>query len=153
MEFACGACYAIDEYTVYLTPNQLRELAQSLSRTEIIGVGLTLAIQNNRIVVHDTAMDGPAFEILEPNDEIIAINKKAVVDLPFKDVVEMLKGPVGSMVEIQYQSAKKMMVHTVNLPRRAAAAGVNALYPWPGTRYGYLRINSFTDTTLADVDV
>jgi hypothetical protein len=30
MEFACGACYAIDDYTVYLTPSQLSELCHSL---------------------------------------------------------------------------------------------------------------------------
>jgi len=30
MELACGACYAIDEYTLYLTPTQLRELCDSL---------------------------------------------------------------------------------------------------------------------------
>ena len=34
MEFACGACYAIDEFSVYLTPAQLRELTEALSRSE-----------------------------------------------------------------------------------------------------------------------
>ena len=28
MELACGACYAIDEYTFYLTPTQLRTIGQ-----------------------------------------------------------------------------------------------------------------------------
>ena len=26
MEFLCGACYGVDDYTAYLTPTQLREL-------------------------------------------------------------------------------------------------------------------------------
>ncbi len=151
MEFACGACYAIDEYTVYLTPNQLRELAQSLSRTEVIGVGITLTIHDNRIVVHEVAMEGPASGILERGDHIVSINKKAVADYPYKDVVEMLKGPSGSMVEIQFMSAQDMMLRTIGIPRRAAAASVNA-FPWPGTRLGYLQINSFTETTAQDVD-
>lgn len=30
LEFTCGACYALDEYTLYLTPSQLRELVDSL---------------------------------------------------------------------------------------------------------------------------
>src|SRR5207253_433099 len=30
MEFTCGSCYSIDDYTSYLTPTQLRELCDSL---------------------------------------------------------------------------------------------------------------------------
>jgi hypothetical protein len=33
MEIACGACYAVDEYTAYLTPSQFRELTDSLKAT------------------------------------------------------------------------------------------------------------------------
>ncbi len=38
MEFACGACCALDEYTLYLTPHQLRELCDSL-QGESSGLG------------------------------------------------------------------------------------------------------------------
>lgn len=30
LEFTCGSCYALDEYTLYLTPTQLRDLCDSL---------------------------------------------------------------------------------------------------------------------------
>src|SRR5207244_4718649 len=82
MEFACGACYAIDEYTVYLTPNQLRELAQTLSKSEAIGVGMILTVRDGKIVVNSLAMGSPALAAgIAVNDQIISVNKKPVIDL------------------------------------------------------------------------
>jgi carboxyl-terminal processing protease len=101
MEFACGACYAIDDYTAYLTPNQLRDLTRSLSRTEIIDIGLTLEIRDNMIVLQDPPMDSPAKGAVKANDQLLSVDKKLVVDLPLQTVKEMLKGPAGSFVEIE----------------------------------------------------
>ena len=36
MEFACGACHALDEYTLYLTPNQLRAFLVKATRNRFI---------------------------------------------------------------------------------------------------------------------
>ena len=152
MEFACGACYAIDEYTVYLTPNQLRELAQSLSRHEAIGVGLTLDIRDNRIVIHSIAIDSSAAMFnLKANDEILSVNKKSVGDLPLHAVKEMLEGPGGSSVEVEIRSADGTTLRTVSLQRRAMIASVS-FFSLPNSAYGYLNISSFTDTTAPDID-
>lgn len=151
MEFACGACYAIDEYTVYLTPNQLRDLAQSLSRTEAIGVGIKIEVRDNRIVVEEVGMESPAINVLEPNDQIVSVDKKAVVDLPLQRVKELLEGPVGSMVEIEFLSARTMQIEVRRFQRRAMITSVNAIM-WPQTSFGYLRISAFTEETVQDID-
>ena len=51
MEFLCGSCQALDDYTVYLTPRQLRELcALSGDRTSLAigmaGIVMTLTGYN-----------------------------------------------------------------------------------------------------------
>ena len=147
MEFACGTCYAIDEFTVYLTPNQLRELAQSLSRSEVVGVGITLDIRDNKIVIQDIAMDSSArmFNI-KPNDEIISINKKPVADLPLQVVKEMLEHFVGNAVEVEIASVEGK--RTLALARRAQTR----YFPLENFPYLYMKINSFTDATAQDVD-
>jgi len=155
MEFACGACYAIDEYTVYLTPHQLRQLAQSLSHSEAIGVGLILTVRDNRIVVHDIVPASPADQDgISKGDQIINVNKKAIADLPLHTVKEMLEGPVGSVVEIEILTPGETNVRLLPLQRqRAMVAGIDAtMLPEPYTSIGYLRISSFTDTTVQDVD-
>ncbi len=154
MEFACGACYAIDEYTVYLTPNQLRELADNLTRNEAIGVGLTLDIRNNRIVIHRIAENSPALQMdppIRPNDQIVSINKKPVVDLPLNQAQALLYGPVGSTVELELVSGDGMMVRTVHLQRRSVALGVT-FFPLANTQYGYMKIGSFTEVTPQEID-
>ena len=93
MEFACGACYAIDDYTAYLTPNQLRELTQSLSRTEIIDIGMTLGIRDNQIVIHEVVRNSQADGLAKPNDQIVSVDKKPVVDLPLQTVKDLIERP------------------------------------------------------------
>ena len=152
MEFACGACYAIDEYTVYLTPNQLRELAQSLSRSEAIGVGMVLSVRDNRIVIHDILMGSPSDrDELSKGDQIVSVNKKAVGDLPLHAVKELLEGPVGSMVDIEVVSPGESNVRPVRLVRqRAMVAGV--IYEKVTDTIWLLKISGFTDTTVQEVD-
>jgi carboxyl-terminal processing protease len=154
MEFACGACYAIDEYTAYLTPNQLRELAQSFSRSEAIGVGLTLDIRDNRIVIHSIAVDSSARMVNPPvkeHDQIVRVNNKKVDDLPLHIVKELLEGPVGSMVDVQIKSADDGMMRTVSLQRRTMITSVS-YFMQPGKDIGYIGIGSFTYTTSQEVD-
>lgn len=154
MEFACGACYAIDDFTVYLTPNQLRELTRSLARSEAVGVGLTLTIMDNKIVVYQIAPESPATRVnplIGPNDQILSVDKKAVVDLPLHRVKEMLEGPAGSMVDLEIVSAMDMNIRVVRLQRQPPVATVN-YFPLLNTPYGYLKITGFSETTVPAVD-
>jgi carboxyl-terminal processing protease len=155
MEFACGSCYAIDEFTVYLTPNQLRELTRSLSQSEAIGVGLKLDISDSRIVIRDIMMGTPAAMTnppLNPNDQIVSVDKMAVVDLPLKKVTDMLEGPVGSFVEIEVLSPGELNSRTVRLQRGASIININ-YFMLPNSAIGYLKISSFTESTVQEVDV
>jgi carboxyl-terminal processing protease len=47
MEFVCGACHAVDEYSFYLTPNQLKDLYETWTG-EYVGVGIRLTMQDGR---------------------------------------------------------------------------------------------------------
>lgn len=153
MEFACGACYAIDEYTVYLTPNQLRELAQSLSQYESTSVGLFLRIQDNKIVVRDLAIGSPASISQEvfKDDEIVGIDKQPVVNLTLDTVKKMLDGATGTMVEIELRSPGEDMTRSLTLTRQPAVASVIS-FPQVQTPYWYLKVTSFADATPVQID-
>jgi carboxyl-terminal processing protease len=152
MEFACGACYAIDEYTAYLTPNQLRELANSLARSEAIGVGLVLAVRDNRIVVQSRAMGTQAHSQISDGDQVISVNKKLVAELPLQAVKELLEGPAGTMVDIELLGPDDTNTRMLSLMRERAPVPSVESQMLPGLAYGYLKINSFTETTVQDVD-
>jgi carboxyl-terminal processing protease len=152
MEFACGACYAIDEYTVYLTPNQLRVLAQTLAQNEALSVGLYLRIQDNKIVVRDIALQSPAAATtINVNDEIISIDNQQVFNLNLDTVKKLLEGPIGTMVTVEVRSPGEDSTRTIELPRQAIPSTVF----WgqrKNTPYWILEINSFADTTPLHID-
>jgi len=65
LEFTCGACYAFDEYTAYLTPSQLQELYESI-KGQYVGVGVRLVLQDNHLTISEVLPDSPAGEIMPP---------------------------------------------------------------------------------------
>ena len=64
----------------------------------------------------------------------------------------MLEGPVGSMVDIEVLGPNELNTRTVRLARMRATVPSVIAFMYPETPYGYLKISSFTETTLQDVD-
>src|SRR5207244_10241696 len=56
MEFLCGACHAVDEYTFYLTPRQLRELSDAL-KGRYVGIGVRLKADDNKLMIGEVLAD------------------------------------------------------------------------------------------------
>jgi len=156
MEFACGACYAADEYTAYLTPAQFRELVASLAQTESENIGLFLRIRDTRIVVFGVAMDSPAAGLINVGDEIVSVDKEPVTNLPLRDVKRRFDGAAGTAVEVEYLPAGEKMTKVARLQRRAPTASVFAEMLFTTekrqTDIGYIKITGFAEGTAQDVD-
>jgi carboxyl-terminal processing protease len=102
MEFVCGACYALDDYTVYLTPRQLRELCDTL-KGSYVGIGLRLKMEDNKLLIADILADSPAAEVmpvLSVNDQVVNIDGKSTVGMPLEVAMGMLEGEEGTFVRI-----------------------------------------------------
>jgi carboxyl-terminal processing protease len=151
MELTCGACYASDEYTVYLTPHELRELCQSL-KGEMVGVGLTFRLLDEKVVVQAVAPNSPAAEALvRSGDSVMRVDRKAVATMPPELVKDLVDGPLGSAVEVEIASPG-MVPRTVQLRRRALFLPSVAYSMFPDNATGYLRIACFQDTTVKETD-
>jgi carboxyl-terminal processing protease len=153
MEFTCGACYAIDDYTAYLTPAQLRELCQAL-KGEMVGVGLRLASIDGKMVLAEVMPGSPAAKVtptLDKGDILVAIDHKPMANLPPETAMSLLQGETGTKVEVEIFSP-------AHGPRRLTLKRNTvfvASVPTPHIkRYGigYLRINCFQDSTPQEVD-
>jgi carboxyl-terminal processing protease len=151
MEFACGACYALDEYTVYLTPSQLSELCHSL-KGEPVGVGLALTLQDGRILIQDVIAGSPAALAIPPilkGFQLVSIDKKAVAALPLETVRELLEGPAGSAVMLEMLTP--LGPRTVPLQRRDPLRA-SVTYTLRPELVGYLHIAAFQETTAQELD-
>jgi len=152
MELTCGSCYAIDDYTSYLTPTQLRELCDSLTG-ESGGIGLIVAMKEGKLVVAELQPFSPASEtFLAKDDQIITLDKKASSQLTVELAHELLEGPIGSSVELVVHS-QTMGVRTLTIRRRAMFMPSVNSFMIKGTDIGYLQIVCFQDTTLQELDV
>jgi carboxyl-terminal processing protease len=151
MEFLCGACLAVDDYTVYLTPRQLRELCATL-KGQFVGIGLRLKKQDNKIVIADVLADSPAAETLPPlsrDDHILAIDKRSTANLTPETAMELLEGDERTVVQLVVASPGQRE-RIVALPRRA--------YFVPSVQHevlgeiGYIKIQCMQESTVHEFD-
>jgi len=151
MEFLCGACVAMDDYTVYLTPRQLRELCATLKGT-YVGVGIRLHVDNHRMLVAQVQRESPAAELsppLAPGDQIVEIDKKSTLDMTAETAQEMLEGEEGSTVELVVLSP----VHGFRFMfvRRRAMLMPSVHHEVLGN-VGILKIHCFQESTVHEFD-
>jgi carboxyl-terminal processing protease len=151
MEFLCGACLAVDDYTVYLTPRQLRELCATL-KGQYVGIGVRLKMQDNKIVVADVVPDSPAAETLPPlarDDHVVAIDKKSTANMAPEAAMELLEGDERTVIELVVASPGQG-VRIVELRRRALF--VSSVQHEAQGEIGYLKIQCMQESTVHEFD-
>jgi carboxyl-terminal processing protease len=151
MEFTCGACYALDDYTAYLTPTELRVLCDSL-KGEIGSAGLSLGEQEGKLVVTDVQPLGPAAEVMPSllHGQVLSIDRRAADQFTPASAQQALEGATGSMVELSV-SLPGMPPRTIMLQRRPVP--LPSVFSYMLTdAIGYVQISCFQETTLRELD-
>ena len=57
IEFVCGACNSLDEFTVYLTPAQL--LDDDSLEGEFVGIGIQVQLKDQKLLISQVARTAP----------------------------------------------------------------------------------------------
>jgi len=152
MEFLCGACHAVDEYTFYLTPRQLRELSDAL-KGRYVGIGVRLKADDNKILVAEVLADSPAAEAtpaLAKNDQIMSIDKKSTLEMPPDVAMELLEGEEGSTVELVVASPEHGL--RIVVLRRRALVLPSVSHDVLPNGVGYIKIHCFQHSTLDEFE-
>jgi carboxyl-terminal processing protease len=154
MEFTCGACYALDDYTAYLTPNQFRELTELL-KGEFVGVGLRLGTENSKLVIVEVQPGSSAADVMPPlmvGDQVLGIDKRTTADLSAEAAMKLLEGETGTLVELLVASPG-LAPRMVPLSRRPVMIPSVLQPQMMSGAIGYVRITCFQETTAQDLDV
>jgi len=158
LEMAAGACNALDEYTLFLTPGSAANAALGIDVPA--GVGIEVVSDGGEMVVTRVYPRGPADNRLHPNDRIRAIGGQPIAGLDASTVHDRLRGESGSIVDLEVlRDGQMMLVETIQLRRGP--------YVVPTVEYrlladpmgmgtdaepiGYLRITEFRHTTVQEV--
>ncbi len=150
LEFACGACNGLDEWTVYLTPAQYNE-ARGASRGKGVGVGADVAVVDQKLVLTRVAANGPAaLAGLYENDRVTQINGRPTDGLGADAAAERLRGEPGTWVEVEIV-APGAAPRVVKLQRQAVQAPSVEEAKLLQPEVGYVRVSGFHENTVQEL--
>jgi carboxyl-terminal processing protease len=152
MEFACGACSGLDEYTLVLTPSQFTEVYASLEG-EVAGIGIEVAVREQKVIITQVLMGTPAALMgLKPNDQLTQIDKKPLLGLPEETVAELLRGLPDTLIELEVIGMGDAMPRTLMLTRKLIRVPSVGQVQMVQDTIGYCRLSSFQKTTADELD-
>lgn len=93
---------SLDPHSIYLPPQDLESADESLSGN-FSGIGIEFNVPQDTVIVINVVAKGPSEKVgLHSGDRIVAVGEKNIagVGFPQDSVIKLLRGPVGSTVEI-----------------------------------------------------
>lgn len=137
-----------DPYTEYLNPENLSNFVSSLDGG-FSGIGVELEAQELYPVVTRVIADSPAAQAgLRAGDQIIKVDGKDLAGRSLPEVVEKIRGPQGSLVNltIRRPGAEEFQVEI----KRAEVAGPTCEWRVLPENVGYIYIHTFGARTVQE---
>ncbi len=101
LEFTCGACDALDDFTSYLTPDKLEDLYAMIDGN-FVGLGIELKSAPEGLKLVGVIRGGPAWEAgLLAGDRIVKVAGQAVKGLSLDEAANRLQGAEGTSIDLE----------------------------------------------------
>jgi carboxyl-terminal processing protease len=153
LEFTCGACDALDDFTSYLTPDKLEDLYAMIDGN-FVGLGVELKIDKDGLVLVGVIRGGPAWEAgLKTGETIVKVGGRPIKGLGLDEAANRLQGGEGTTLDMEVKR-RDGSVQPFRLVRRhvdvesVTKAGV--VDPVDGI--GYLQLSGFQKTSADEID-
>src|SRR5665213_2091208 len=144
-----GMLTGLDPHSDYMTESEYQDMLDDNSG-EFAGIGAELTRDDNRPKVITPIEDTPAARAgIKPGDVILKINGKVTDGLSLKDVVDQLRGPAGSTVDISI-GRREEKPFTVALTR-AIIHVASVKWQLKPDRIGYARVTTFAEKTQQEL--
>ncbi len=90
-----------DPYSTFYRPAGSRAF-QSRIQGEVSGIGAQVEDREGVLTIVTPLSNSPAEKVgLKPNDQIIAVDGKSLLDLPYEEMVDHVRGPKGSVAKLR----------------------------------------------------
>ncbi len=104
-----GAVEGLDKHSNYLGKEALEQFQSSISGS-FIGVGISISKKDDYIEVISPISGSPAEAAgIQSGDKIVAVDGQSIAKMPMELVVTKIKGPVGTVVKLTVERAKKTL--------------------------------------------
>lgn len=144
-----GMLYELDPHSSYLTPDQFEDL-QVTTTGEFGGLGIEVTMEDGFVKVITPVDDSPASKAgIQAGDLILKIDDTFVKGLSLNEAVELMRGEIGSEIELMVLSEGDENPRQVTVKRdKIQMHSVRSKLLEPGL--GYIRISQFQNNTGAD---
>ena len=141
-----GVLQSLDPYSSYMSPEMLLNM-QTETSGEFGGLGIEVGMEAGVVKVISPIDDTPASRAgVKAGDYIVKINDTQVQGKSLSEAVELMRGPVGSSIEITVRRKGKKKAIIFNITReiikiRSVKSEVLE------NKVGYLKLNAFNENS------
>ena len=145
-----GLLQSLDPYSAYLSPEDFEEM-QTETSGEFGGLGIEVSMEAGVVKVITPIDDTPASRAgLKAGDYIVKINDVQVQGKTLADAVELMRGPVGSDIEITVRRRGVKKAMTFNITREIIQIQ-SVKSDLIEKNIGYLRLTSFNENSAQQI--
>ena len=141
-----GVLQSLDPYSAYMSPEMFRDM-QTETSGKFGGLGIEVGMEYGVVKVISPIDNSPASRVgVKAGDYIVKINDNQVQGKSLTEAVELMRGPVGSDIEItvRRKGVKKSIIFTITR-EIIKIESVKSKYIDEGI--GYLRLTSFNENS------
>lgn len=143
----------LDPHSVYIPPKDLKAANQELEGN-FGGIGVEFSMPDDTVMVVSVVSGGPSEKVgILPGDRIITVNDSVIagVDMPTNDVVGMLRGDIGTKVNVGIQRRNRKDLIDFEITRgNIPMYSVDVSYMVTDS-IGYVKINRFARNTYQEL--
>ena len=147
MDFAInGILQSLDPYSAYMSPKIFKEM-QTETSGEFGGLGIEVSMEGGVVKVISPIDDTPASRVgVKAGDYIVRINGEQVQGKTLMEAVNLMRGPVGSPIEItiRRKGLKKAKIFTIIREIIEIKSVISKLID---NEIGYLRLRAFNENS------
>ena len=145
-----GALQSLDPYSAYMNP-EIFEESQTETSGEFGGVGIEVTMEAGVVKVITPIDDTPASKVgVKAGDYIVKINGEQVQGKSLMEAVNLMRGPVGTPIEItvRRKGLKKAKIFKIV---RAIIEIKSVVSKVVDNKVGYLRLRSFNENSSSQL--
>ena len=145
-----GLLQSLDPYSGYMSPEIFNEM-QTETSGEFGGLGIEVTMESGVVKVISPIDDTPASKAgIKAGDYIVKINNTQVQGKSLSEAVELMRGPVGSSIELTIRRRGEKKALTFNVTREIIQIkSVKA--ELLEKNIGYIRLTSFNENSAGQI--
>jgi carboxyl-terminal processing protease len=145
-----GLLQSLDPYSAYMSPESFNSM-QTETSGEFGGLGIEVGMESGVVKVISPIDNTPAEKAgLKAGDYIVKINNEQVQGKSLMEAVELMRGPVGSSIEITVRRKGKKKALIFNITREVIEIQ-SVKSELIDNNIGYIRLTSFNENSSEQI--